>query len=58
VLMHDVQPNTAQQLPALITALRNAGATFVRLDDASVFPFINAAVNPPEPPACCDAEVP
>lgn len=53
VLMHDIHANTAAQLPALITALRAGGATFVRLDDASIFPLLNAAVNPPEAPACC-----
>jgi peptidoglycan/xylan/chitin deacetylase (PgdA/CDA1 family) len=53
-ILHDTQTNTMAQLPALIAALRGAGATFVRLDDDSVFPLINAAANPPEPPACCD----
>ncbi len=53
-ILHDSQVNTAAQLPALIAALRGAGVTFVRLDDAAVFPLINAAVNSPEPPACCD----
>ena len=52
-ILHDSQANTAAQLPALIAALRGAGVTFVPLGDASVFPLINAAVNPPEPPACC-----
>ena len=52
-ILHDSQVNTMVQLPALIAALRSAGVTFVRLDDVSVFPLINAAVNPPEPPACC-----
>lgn len=53
-ILHDSQANTAAQLPALIAALRGAGVTFVSLGDASVFPLINAAVNPPEPPACCE----
>lgn len=53
VLMHDIHANTAAQLPGLIAALRADGATFVRLDDASLFPLLNAAVNPPEAPACC-----
>jgi len=53
-ILHDSQANTAAQLPALIAALRGAGVTFVPLGDASVFPLINAAVNPPEPPACCE----
>jgi peptidoglycan/xylan/chitin deacetylase (PgdA/CDA1 family) len=54
VIMHDSQANTMAQLPALIAALRGAGVTFVRLDDSTVFPLINAAVNPPEAPACCE----
>ena len=53
VLMHDIHANTAAQLPGLIAALRADGASFVPLDDASAFPLVNAAVNPPEPPACC-----
>ncbi len=53
VLLHDIHANTAAQLPGLIAALRAGGASFVRLDDASVFPLVNAAVNPPEAPACC-----
>ncbi|MEX2204981.1 MAG: polysaccharide deacetylase family protein [Myxococcota bacterium] len=58
VLLHDIHANTAAQLPALIAALRADGATFVRLDDASVFPLVNAAVNPPEAPACCELAPP
>jgi peptidoglycan/xylan/chitin deacetylase (PgdA/CDA1 family) len=57
VLMHDIWTNTAQHLPAIITGLRNLGATFVTLDDPTIFPLINASVNPPEPPACCDGEI-
>jgi peptidoglycan/xylan/chitin deacetylase (PgdA/CDA1 family) len=57
VLMHDIWPNTVQHLPGILAGLRAAGASFVTLDDASVFPLINAAVNVPEPPACCDGEV-
>jgi hypothetical protein len=57
VLMHDIHPNTVLQLPAVIAALRAAGVTFVRLDDASVFPLIHAAIHAPEPPACCDGVV-
>lgn len=57
MLMHDIQPNTVAELPAVISALRAAGATFVRLDDATLFPILNGNVDPPEPPACCDGVV-
>lgn len=57
MLMHDIHPNTVAELPAVISALRAAGATFVRLDDETLFPILNANVNPPEPPACCDGLV-
>jgi hypothetical protein len=55
--MHDIQANTLAELPAVITAFQNAGATFVGLDNLTLFPIINANVNPPEPPACCDGGV-
>lgn len=57
MLMHDIQANTLAELPAVITAFQNAGATFVGLDNLTLFPIINANVNPPEPPACCDGGV-
>jgi peptidoglycan/xylan/chitin deacetylase (PgdA/CDA1 family) len=57
VLMHDIHANTAAELPNVISALRAAGATFVDLDDAALFPILNAEINPPEPPACCNGVV-
>jgi peptidoglycan/xylan/chitin deacetylase (PgdA/CDA1 family) len=57
VLMHDIWGNTASHLPGIIAGLRALGATFVTLDDASAFPLINASVNVPEPPACCDGAI-
>jgi peptidoglycan/xylan/chitin deacetylase (PgdA/CDA1 family) len=53
VLMHDIHPNTVAMLPSVIAALRAAGATFVALDDATVFPRLNAEIERPDPPACC-----
>lgn len=57
MLMHDIHQNTANELAAVISALRNEGATFVRLDDLALFPVLNANIDPPEPPACCDGTV-
>ncbi|MDP6979209.1 MAG: hypothetical protein QF570_11500 [Myxococcota bacterium] len=57
MLMHDIHPNTVAELPAVISAMRAAGATFVHLDDLILFPILNGNVNPPEPPACCDGTV-
>ncbi len=53
VLMHDIHANTAAELPNVISTLRAEGATFVDLDDVTLFPIPNAEVSP-EPPACCD----
>jgi hypothetical protein len=57
LLMHDIHPNTVLQLPAVIAGLHNGGVEFVPLDDASIFPLIDAAANPPGPPACCDGGI-
>ncbi len=57
MLMHDIHPNTVAELPAVISAMRAAGATFVHLQNATLFPILNGNVNPPEPPACCDGTV-
>ncbi len=57
MLLHDLHPNTAAELPAIISALQAAGATFVDLDDPLVFPLLNASIVPLEPPACCEGVV-
>lgn len=54
VLLHDIHHNTVALLPALIAALRDAGATFVHLDDIEVLPQLNAEIEPPVAPACCE----
>lgn len=51
VLLHDVMAYTAAALPELLAAVRDAGFSFVHLDE---LPEIDAAVTPPEPPMCCD----
>lgn len=43
LLMHDVHSFTVNNLDRLLTALENAGFTFVTLDDAGVFPLLNGA---------------
>ena len=52
VLLHDVMAYTAAVLPELLTAVREAGYTFVRLDE---LPETNAVVVPPDAPMCCAA---
>lgn len=54
MLLHDVQPRTADLLPELIRRMRAAGYTFVSLED---FPNLNASVRASEPPACCGGVV-
>ncbi len=54
MLMHDVHANTAASLPAVISALRAEGASFVSLEDPVLFPLLNGEVEPPPPPACCN----
>lgn len=41
VLFHDIHPNTANSLDAMLTALEGDGFSFVRLDDESVFPRLH-----------------
>jgi len=41
LLFHDIHPNTASSLDGILTELENAGYTFVRLDDATVFPRLH-----------------
>lgn len=41
LLFHDIHPNTASNLDSILTALEQAGYTFVRLDDVSAFPRLN-----------------
>lgn len=43
VLFHDIHPNTANQLDAILTALEADGFSFARLDDASMLPRLHAA---------------
>lgn len=57
MLMHDVHQNTADELPAVISAFRAAGATFVDLEDTALFQVLNENVQAPEPPACCNGVV-
>ncbi|MDQ3032078.1 MAG: polysaccharide deacetylase family protein [Myxococcota bacterium] len=52
VLLHDPMPYTAAILPELLVAVRDAGYTFVRLDE---LPETSAAAMPPEAPMCCGA---
>jgi len=46
MLMHDIQSYTASQLDAVLTALEQAGFSFVRLDDVSTFPLLNGTTPP------------
>ncbi len=48
ILFHDIHPNTANNLDRILTALEQAGYTFVRLDDTSVFPRLNGVTPPPQ----------
>lgn len=41
LLMHDIHPNTADTLDAILTTLTAEGYTFVRLDDPRAFPKLN-----------------
>jgi peptidoglycan/xylan/chitin deacetylase (PgdA/CDA1 family) len=41
LLFHDIHPNTANSLDRILTTLKAAGYTFVRLDDVSAFPRLN-----------------
>ncbi len=41
VLLHDIHPFTASELPSIIADIEAAGMTFVRLDDVQTFPALN-----------------
>lgn len=41
ILLHDIHPYTADQLPGLITHLRTEGFRFARLSNAERFPLLN-----------------
>ncbi|MBI5534294.1 MAG: polysaccharide deacetylase family protein [Deltaproteobacteria bacterium] len=43
LLMHDIHSHSANSLDDVLTALENAGFSFVKLDDTSVFPLLNGA---------------
>lgn len=43
VLFHDIHPNTANNLDAILTALEAEGFELVRLDDRGAFPRLHAA---------------
>jgi len=52
ILFHDIHPNTANTLDAVLTALEAEGFTFVRLDDEATFPRLHghpAGWTPPPP---------
>jgi len=49
LLMHDVHAYTANHLDAILTALEDAGFTFVRLDDTDTFPKLNGVTPAPQP---------
>jgi peptidoglycan/xylan/chitin deacetylase (PgdA/CDA1 family) len=52
LLLHDVHAYTVSVLDDVLTALEADGFTFVRLDDAAVFPLLNGApTTPAKPPA-------
>jgi len=46
ILFHDIHQYTADHLDEVLTALEQAGYSFVRLDDTSVFPILNGAPPP------------
>jgi peptidoglycan-N-acetylglucosamine deacetylase len=48
ILFHDIHPNTANHLDAILTALEADGFTFVRLDDTSVFPKLHGTAPQPQ----------
>ena len=43
ILMHDIHQFTVDHLDGVLTALEQQGFTFVRIDDARVFPQLNGA---------------
>jgi peptidoglycan/xylan/chitin deacetylase (PgdA/CDA1 family) len=48
LLFHDTKDFTADQLDAVLTRLKALGFSFVRLDDASVFPQLNGQAPAPQ----------
>jgi peptidoglycan/xylan/chitin deacetylase (PgdA/CDA1 family) len=48
ILFHDIHPSTANSLDGILTALENAGYTFVRLDDTAVFPKLHGTAPQPQ----------
>lgn len=46
ILFHDIHRATAEQLDGVLTMLEQHGFSFVRIDDASVFPKLNGAAPP------------
>jgi peptidoglycan/xylan/chitin deacetylase (PgdA/CDA1 family) len=52
VLLHDVMRYTSSVIPEILRRVREAGYTFVRLDE---LPELNSSVPMPEPPSCCRA---
>ena len=47
ILFHDIHPNTANNLDAILTALEADGFSFVRLDDVSTFPRLHGKTPVP-----------
>ena len=47
VLFHDIHANTANNLDVILGALEDQGYSFVRIDDATVFPKLNGAAPAP-----------
>jgi hypothetical protein len=41
ILFHDIHQSTADHLDAILTAMEQAGFSFVRLDDTTVFPKLH-----------------
>ncbi len=48
VLFHDIHRATADSLDAILTQLKDAGYTFVRLDDTTALPRLNGTTAPPQ----------
>jgi hypothetical protein len=47
LLFHDVHASTANALDGILTALENAGYTFVGIDDTATFPRLNGTTPAP-----------
>lgn len=48
ILFHDIHPNTVRVLPHILETLEDEGYSFVRVDDAAVFPRLNGTPPPPQ----------